>query len=215
MANIYFYAQKPDGSSVDIGVSGLGFYGSGTFGTSVAVNAYQDATYITNSDGSAQGAQINNVKFPIGATSSGMVSGTNYNLKDIPNKYSTLNIRFTNSAQCQVQNVNLFIYDRVNPVNAPSGVQTQVAEIINPTGTLAVGNNKGSGDAAWTMLGTALPNNPLLLAQSPGSGGLNAGNGSVSVTPATQHDWYVALSASPTTIGSKTSYGLYISLEYL
>jgi hypothetical protein len=30
-----------------------------------------------------------------------------------------------------------------------------------------------------------------------------------------RHDWYVALSAEPNTIGSKTQYGLYFTLEYL
>jgi|TARA_B100000085_G_scaffold158971_1_gene144521 hypothetical protein len=32
---------------------------------------------------------------------------------------------------------------------------------------------------------------------------------------ATRHDWYVALSASPDSIGSKTDFGLYFTLEYL
>jgi len=31
----------------------------------------------------------------------------------------------------------------------------------------------------------------------------------------TRHTWYVGISASPLSIGSKTSYGLYVSLEYL
>ena len=32
---------------------------------------------------------------------------------------------------------------------------------------------------------------------------------------AQRHTWYAAISASPLSIGSKTSYGLYVSLEYL
>ena len=32
---------------------------------------------------------------------------------------------------------------------------------------------------------------------------------------AKRHTWYVGISASPLSIGSKTSYGLYVSLEYL
>lgn len=35
------------------------------------------------------------------------------------------------------------------------------------------------------------------------------------VTPDLRHTWRVALSASPLSIGSKTNYGLYVSLEYL
>jgi len=211
---ITFKAIKTDGSKINIGSSGMGFYGSGVFGTSVAVGYYQDKTYITNSDGSAEGPECCNIKYVIGAAASGQISGTNYALTDIPNTYAPLNICFTNTESCQVRNVNLYIYDRVNPANAPSGVQTQIAEIINPTGTLAVGDNNGSGDAAWVLLGTADPNDPHLLSQSPGSGGYAAGSGD-STTSDTQHDWFIALSASPTTIGSKTAYGLYISLEYL
>ena len=30
-----------------------------------------------------------------------------------------------------------------------------------------------------------------------------------------QHDWYVALSAEPESIGSKQDYALYFTLEYL
>lgn len=213
--SIIFNGIKPDGTFVNIGSSGMGFYGSGVFGTSVAVNYYQDNTYITNSNGTAEGHLLNNIKYVIGASASGSISGVTYNLRDIPNVYAPLNIRFTNTTTCQVRNVNLYIYDRTNPTTAPSGVQTQVAELLNPTGTLSVGAGHGSGDVAWSLLGTASPNTPLVLAQSPGSGGRAAGSGSSSTTNDTQHDWYVALSASPTTIGSKTAYGLYVSLEYL
>jgi hypothetical protein len=30
-----------------------------------------------------------------------------------------------------------------------------------------------------------------------------------------RHDWYLALSSEPVTVGSKTQYGLYFTLEYL
>jgi hypothetical protein len=36
-----------------------------------------------------------------------------------------------------------------------------------------------------------------------------------SLLAATRHDWYVALSSEPVTVGSKTQYGLYFSVEYL
>jgi len=53
------------------------------------------------------------------------------------------------------------------------------------------------------------------LAQSPGPSGHYAGNGTANTGQYTQHDWYLAISASPDSIGSKTQYGLYVELEYL
>ena len=53
------------------------------------------------------------------------------------------------------------------------------------------------------------------LAQSPGPSGHYAGDGSANTGQYTQHDWYLAISASPDSIGSKTQYGLYVELEYL
>jgi len=72
----------------------------------------------------------------------------------------------------------------------------------------------------------------MLFTSSPGISGLNtsAGDSLPSTGPGSQynwlsnegaahealrHDWYVALSASPDSIGSKTQYGLYFTLEYL
>ena len=72
----------------------------------------------------------------------------------------------------------------------------------------------------------------LALTSSPGVSGLNGNNtdngqdisygGFSNYTSADanghvseQHDWYLALSAEPTTIGSKTNFGLYFTLEYL
>ena len=53
------------------------------------------------------------------------------------------------------------------------------------------------------------------LAQSPGPSGHYAGNGTGNTGQYTQHDWYLAITASPDSIGSKTQYGLYVELEYL
>jgi hypothetical protein len=72
--------------------------------------------------------------------------------------------------------------------------------------------------------GTIVP-----LMDNPGSGGRLIGDddtflGKNSRTTSTmfggtgvdmRHDWFLSLSASPTSIGSKTKYGLYFSLEYL
>src|SRR3954465_7657346 len=83
--------------------SGLGFFGAGGFGNSVAVAAYQDTTYITDGNGVSQGPQGNNVKWI--HASSGQVAGTtNLLLQSIPNYQSTLNIRFSHTSAVRTQN---------------------------------------------------------------------------------------------------------------
>lgn len=189
--------------------SGVGFYGDSGFGASVSVASWQGRSFITNGAGSYQGPEINNIKYLnsqsgiLGQTGSGIL------LTTIPNYQSSLNPRFTHSSAVKVQNVYLYGYDRVSINNPPSGVTLAGAEIIHPT---LVQNNTGSGDSTWTtMAGTGTY---LTLCPNPGMSGQYAGNGSNSLWESTDHDWYIGLSASPTSIGSKTQFGLYLSLEY-
>lgn len=209
MAAIDFFIDTDMSFGVDLAGSGLGFYGA-SFGTSVAVGEYQDTTYVTDTNGVVEGPAARNVKWA--HANSGIISGpSTKHLHDIPNYLSTLNVRFTHTSAVKCQNVEARIYDRNNINVAASGVTTKVAEIIHPstssTGTL------GSGDAAWyTPEGSSVV---VPMAQSPGESGEWAGNGTTSTRTDDRHDWFLAISASPDSIGSKTQYGLYVSLEYL
>jgi|TARA_R110000751_G_scaffold157076_1_gene262505 hypothetical protein len=236
MAAISFLAGST--SINNLAGSGLGFFG-GSFGQSVQINQFQDTTYITDGAGTTQKGAANNVKYATDTTAyaPGIVPATG--LKYIPNEKATLNIRFTNDSAVRTQNVKLRIFDRVNKNHAASGVITRVAEIIHPNTSYAV---LGSGDDKWwgstshtgsdaqgTYLGSTnasdrLPDGTLTvggsgvyvpLAQSPGAAGAYAGAGDTNTGQYTQHDWYVAITASPDSIGSKTQYGLYVELEYL
>lgn len=205
MAQIDFYAGENFGID-NLNGSGLGFYGGG-FGYSVEVGEYQDSTFITDSNGTAQGPQVDNIKYL--NTASGIVNGASsgIGLDAIPNYQATLNIRFTHGSAIKTQNAKMYIYDRSNIVNEASGVTTKAAEIIHPDTTQTA---NGSGDAEWvTPTGSSVV---LDLVSSPGISGLSP-NGTE--TTETDHDWYVALSASPDSIGSKTQYALFVSLEYL
>jgi hypothetical protein len=191
--------------------SGLGFFGGG-FGQSVNVGEYQKVTFITNSAGTAQGPQVNNIQYIAGfGGKSGIVGSATSGilLTQIPNYLATLNIRFTNDIAVKTQNVKMRIYDRVSIDSAPSGVLSQVAELIH---TDTIQNNNGSGNSVWSSLGGS--GVVLTLAQSPGASGAFAGNGTTSTYADVRHDNYVAISQSPSTIGSKLS-AVYISLEYL
>lgn len=188
--------------------SGLGFYGGG-FGQSVNVGAYQQTTFITNSAGTAQGPQVNNVQYVnsrsgvVGSATSGIL------ITAIPNYLATLNIRFTNDTAVKTQNSKLRIYDRVSIDNSPSGVTSQVAEVIHLDN---IQNNNGSGNSQWTSVqGSSVI---LNIAPSPGMSGAYAGNGSNSTWADTRHDTYLLVSQSPNSIGSKLS-AIYFSTEYL
>jgi hypothetical protein len=210
MAAIDFYVNTGVDFNINTGPSGLGFYGDAGFGASVPVGQWQGRTFVTDGNGVVLGPEAQNVKYLNPGSGILGQTGTGIGLQAIPNWQATLNVRFTHSSNVRTQNVELRIYDRTN-INLPaSGVTTKVAEIIHP-GNTQVAN--GSGDPQWlTPGGSAVVVN---LAPSPGESGIFAGNGSNSTLSAQRHDWYTALSASPDSIGAKTMYGLYVSLEYL
>lgn len=205
-ASIDFYAGENFALNSLAG-SGLGFYGDNGFGQSVTIAAYQGNTYITNSNGTSQGSLVDNVKYL--NAQSGIVGseGSGRLLTTIPNYLSTLKISFTNDTAVTTSNAKVYIFDRVDKNNDPSGVTCQVAEVIHPN---TVFDNTGSGDSTWTHVhGSAVI---LDLVDSPGLSGLSP-NGAQ--TSSTRHDWFVNLSASPDSVGSKTNFGLFLQLEYL
>lgn len=207
-AKISFLAGK-DFTIDDLSGSGLGFYGTG-FGASVKVGEWQDRTYITNGAGTSQGPEVDNVKFLNSASGILGQAGSGIALTAIPNYQSTVNVRFNYDSAVKVQNAQARIYDRADIDKPASGVTTKVAEIIHPTNTQT---NNGSGDTAWSTPGGS--GVVVSLAPSPGVSGLYAGNGNDGGWSDKQHDWYLAISASPDSIGSKTQYGLWVQLEFL
>ena len=295
--------------------SGLGFYGA-SFGSSVQIGAFQDKTFVTNSAGTAPVPAAGNMKFTTPASGNSLGNGSGIPITKINSGESTFFINFDHSADVNVQNCQLRIYDRQN-INFPaSGVVTKVCEMVNfdnrNTNTwstldqkgqnnVAYGSNfYGSGDMFWwgapwpdagpvragqdyydnssgvrfhnftqteatagngngdSRLGTVTGDTETVggtgivvpLFNSPGSGGyfVNSKNTDVaSVQPkwlqyydnsnrpddapnlgtktttntfggtglSKRHTWFIGISASPLSIGSKTQYGLYVSLEYL
>ena len=209
MATISFYS---DGNQIG-GGSGLGFYGDAGFGASVAVGAYQGKTFITNSTGTAQGPEGDNIKYVNAGSGILGAVGSGIGIDAIPYTQASLQIKFTHTSTVRVQNPELRIYDRSNIANAASGVTTKVAEICHPWATQTpVTAGSGVNDGKWyTPAGSSTT---FSLSPSPGPTGVYVGNGN-STYSSTVHDWYVAMSASPNSIGSKTQYGLYVSSEYL
>lgn len=162
-------------------------------------------------------------------------------LNEMPNYLCPLNIRFTHNTAVRVQNCKLRIFDRNNIDNHASGVVTYVYEARHPSETRGKAGSlahkaPGVTSDKWFIFqdgyrndgNTAIDNiEDMPFTNSPGLSGLNTisvDTALAGVNGATQegsthrslrHDWYVALSSEPITIGSKTQYGLYFSVEYL
>lgn len=238
MANITFHANilgaghstTPSGIAYAAG-SGLGFYGNG-YGISVPVGQYQDSTWVTNANGTANDQyQLNNTKY---ASVSGVSfnGGSEIQNRNMPNYYAPLNIRFEHSSPVRVQNCRLRIFDRNDITKQASGVLTKVYEVRHPNGsTSEIGlTHRGEAGHDWKEFDPADNMIDVTFTASPGMSGLNTTAGeSLAASSfgftnwATQegaahssvrHDWYAALSSSPDSIGSKL-YGLYFTLEYL
>jgi hypothetical protein len=245
MAEIKFYANivgTENNTLIDhTAGSGIGFYGS-SFGVSVPVQSRQRTTYVTDSNGTNSGIQLNNTAMnTVGSTSEKgtvKVNGTDaVDLDFLGNHQCPLNIRFSHDTAVSVQNCRLRIFDRNNINNAASGVTTYVYEARHPSPLNSNNTLSYRADTAnvfrWKEFyppaqNEAQPNIELALTNSPGISGTNTiaqeplssgvgkwitneGDAHASM----RHDWYLALSSEPESIGSKTQYGLYFTVEYL
>jgi len=202
MADITFFSQ---GFAIGSGSSGLGFYGSGGFATSIPIASYNTYTFTTNSAGTASGIQLNNTKYT--ASGSGAINGSgSIGLLAFPNYLMPINVRFTNSSAVRLLNGQARVYDRSDINAGPSGVTAYLASVIHP----ATGQTlTGSGSSGWVNASGS--GSTLTTHTSPGTSGLSPSGSS---TIDSQHDVYLAVSVTPTAVGSKL-FALYYSTEYL
>jgi hypothetical protein len=237
MAEIKFYANikdvTGDGELINHSAgSGIGFYGNG-FSISVPIGQQQTTTYVTNALGTSEGARLNNTAMSSVGTinTKGTVSvnsATAINLDALPNYLCPLNIRFNHSEPVKVQNCKLRIFDRNNIANHASGVVTYVYEARHPATTTSVLNlsHKGRNSTTWYEFDPTDAMSDMIFTPSPGPSGKNTNSSDTntalgytttqgSLYQSARHDWYAAISSEPVTIGSKTQYGLYFTVEYL
>jgi hypothetical protein len=237
MAEIKFYANIKDGEGDGQLInhsagSGIGFYGAG-FAISVPVGSKQTTTWVTDSTGSNEGSQLNNTTYITSGTA--LVKGTvsvnaasPINLDNLPNYLCPLNVRFTHSEAVKVQNCKLRVFDRNNIANQATGVVTYIYEARHPSSSQAQGNlsHRGRNDTSWYEFDPVDAMTDMSITASPGVSGTNTNSQDTNVllgyttqqgslNSSLRHDWYLALSSEPVTIGSKTLYGLYFTVEYL
>ena len=178
--------------------------------------------------------KLNNTKY-VSDTGVSHNNGAAILLKNMPNYYAPLKIRFSHTEAVKVQNCKLRIFDRSDIENAASGVTTKVYEVRHPKTTTAASGlaYRGDGktqtvDHTWLEFDSTDDGKELTFTNSPGMSGINSAGETAgteseigwstntgSTHASAIHDWYVALSASPESIGTKTNYGLYFTCEYL
>lgn len=174
---------------------GLGFYHQ-SFQGAVRVGEWNTKTFITNSDGSYQGPEIDNVQYLNEGSGILGSAGSGLALTAIPNYQATLNTRVVSDVPIRVNSGRLFFYDGSDTGNLPAETTIKAAEVIHPD---LVQVNNGSGQSVWTNAGGGVN---VSMANSPGAFGLYAGDGN-STRFDTQHDWYHLITLSPDMLGSK------------
>ena len=197
MSEINMYIAETD-VKIDTGEA-LGFFGSDGFGDPLSLNEFNGRTFVTNTSGSVAYEECDNCRR---ISSSGVIigqTGTGINIRNLPNYLATVNLRFTHPQAVLIQNVQLI-------ANVPTGLDVYGAEIIH---TSRLQTETGTGDTVWIKMEGS--GQPLYLVDSPGTSGTSP------LGPATidtRHDWYVALSTSPTTPGGK-QFNFQMDLEYI
>lgn len=211
-AAINFYAGQGGGDFVSLNASGLGFFGV-SFGTSVQVGQYQDSTFISASDGSAPaGPTTTNCKYDT-VTSGVIVNGEPaVTPSSMVINSGTLNIRFTFDSAVKTQNAELRVFNRTSITAGADGVTTQVLQIVNDGSGVS---SSGTAIDASSHPGWIAPSGSGVVVALLNSAGLSGLSPNGADTQDVRHDWYTCISATPLSIGSKESFGLYIQLEYL
>lgn len=216
-AAIGFWANASDMNS------GLGFFGSAGFSSPVAIGSYQGRSFITDSSGITMGAEANNCQY---INPTGVVlgqSGSGILLNQIPNSLASINIRGTFDSAVRTLNTYLYVYDGVaasiTGTGAPgaTGVTTKVYEISHLSniqtaiGSGGPGTITVSGQHSWNTFTAATTTSGLALTAAPGISGIRPSGSS---TTDTRHDWYVAMSVTPVSAGSR-SWGCFVSTDYI
>jgi len=211
MATLQLYAGE--NTLVSTG-SGLGFFGDNGFGSPITIGDYNGRTFVTNSDGTIEGFECNNNRY---SGVSGIIHGqigSGILLQKLPNELATVNIRFTHDSAVYCQNAKLWVFDgSFNGITArkeqPAENLTFYAAEIRHRSRLQSETSVYS-DSTWSNV-SASGSNYIGLVNSPGRNGVRLGGFE---ELSTQHDWYVALTCTPTQLGDK-QFGMTFEMEYL
>jgi len=190
-------------SWTDISTNTVVFAGSGGIATPVTVGAWNDEVHIGNGDpGTDQcGANHSNYVKYISSTEFDNGSGTqSLNDTNLTQDECVLQILFTDASSVAITNARFYAYDGTTVTTEAVGVD-------------AVAWEYGQSSTAWTVINDDTVSGAL----TTGSiGGDNSGErlDLADQGAATSHTYYIAISASPESVGGKTSFDLGVALTY-
>lgn len=194
--------------------SGLGFFGDDGFVAPVVIGEYNGHTFVTNASGTVQGFECNNNKYGSSSTVIHAQESSGISLRNLPNELATINLRFTHGEAVRCQGAKIWIFDGsftgdiANKDRPAENLTFYVAEIRHRSRLQTV--ESSYSNASWTDV-SASGSNYKSLVSSPGYRGVRQGGGE---ELSTQHDWYVAMTCTPTQLGDK-QFGMTFECEYL
>src|SRR3990172_3351997 len=198
MATFTFKGFMGAGPSwTDIGANTLVFSSSLTdLATNITVAQFNDGTHVGNGDpGTDQcGANhVNNNKYLTGSTISVNGGGSEaLNDTNLTANECSLDVLFNHGSAVALSSVLFYCYDGTTPATRAPGLDVFCFE-------------RGTAQTAWVEIND----------DSGAQGGTGNGDSFENRTAATDHDYYVALTASPEVVGAKTLFDLAISLVYI
>ncbi len=194
-------------------INRIGFFGSTGPGSTIVVGQYQSKTYPTDNEGDLRGPPLVQLKFVSSAVV--QISGLwNAAVGEVPSQSGTVAIRFTNPGGTEVTTQNARISavrltagdfgiagSGVEPDTQPDNLDVQAFECKHPFA----------------------PTTPIATTWTKIAGTSAAGGGSASNQLSLQnhswssivHDYFVALSASPTASSVNKRFAFMAYIEYL
>ena len=190
----------------------VGFFGDDGFGDPVEKGTFNGRTFVCSASGTTEGLECNNNRW---SSSSGVINGQRGSgilLDELPNYLATVNLRFEHATSVNVVDAKFYIYDgstsggEPSKNSAPTGLNVYCYETRH-TDTTQTANGLNP-IKIWQLTSGATY---LDLVTSPGTSGLRPLG---SFTTDTRHDWYIAVSASPTRFGNKY-FVMYAEIVYV
>lgn len=188
------YADTPAWFSV--GANTVVFSGSGGITTPITVGSWQDETHLGDGDpGTDQcgTTHMPNVKYVSGTQFDDGAGTETLNDTNLAQTECTLRVTFTDASSVDTTNVRFYSFDGTTETTEAVGVEAYAFE-------------QGKGNTQWTQIND----------DSGNIGGDNSGErlSLGGYTGQTEHTWYIAVSARPESVGSKTEFDFGIALTY-
>lgn len=188
------YADTP--AWMDVSTNTIVFSGSGGLDTPITVGNWQDETHLGSGDPGTDQCGTNhvpNVKYVSGTQFDGGGGTESLNDTNLVQTECTLRIEFTDASSVATSNGRFYAFDGSTETNEAVGIEAYAFE-------------QGVGATSWTQIND----------DSGNIGGDNSGErlDLSDQSAGTEHYFYIAISARPESVGSKTQFDFGIALTY-